>query len=107
MPTTLPVRRHDTTYCTRSGSGSSGWMRRISANKGISTSETYSRLALETRPPAGARLLAGVKSTHAHGFYPHALTTHCTESAERAGQGIACRIRPCLQNGTGTYRHRG
>src|SRR5271165_5099756 len=61
MPTTLPMRRHDTTYCTRSGSGSSGWMRRISANKAISTSETYSRLALETRPPAGAPPLAGFR----------------------------------------------
>src|ERR1700753_1774822 len=51
MPTTLPLFRQETTYCTRSGSGSSGWIRRSSADKRLSSSKTGFLAGRSPTPP--------------------------------------------------------
>src|ERR1700748_499430 len=104
MPTTLPARRHETIYFTRSGSGSSGWTRSISADKGSPENHSH-RMVTKHLPIAVYQPCKGRHFFHEVSWQRwHAGTQHrenaldgqhrafaglCAASAERASPTAA------------------
>src|SRR5690242_4474784 len=107
------------TYLTRSGSGSSGSIRRISADKASPVEELSAQQSLPAtvrrKPALGAvwgghrvtppTINGGLESPHADGFGSLAPHQHCTESPECPGPGTAGGVRAIREGRIGSNRH--